>query len=277
MSSCSKCGINNASGTQFCSNCGKAFGNFNKQVKPKNKNNLIITLVVLSCVLGSCVLLGLIGTIRSFINPSNNTSNTKIQTNTNQESSNSQEILIIDSSVEFILDLSEEEKLKRFKEIKTFPQFAKLSETVKSLGYIGCNSYRSNTNRNEPVKDNLTGLLFGCDEDYKKYVKGQEYKLIVLGQSKDSIDTIRLQTFGVFTKEARDQLIRDASLVLDKINKGKIPIEFSKDFYAGKQMGDGKGISNGFCIIQALQMPINGQKSTENDRISLDLIFDKQK
>jgi hypothetical protein len=281
MIQCPKCGVANAQGTKFCSNCGNTFATNQPQITQKNKSNLKIVLIVLGCILGSCVLCGIVGGILNAVKPPQNSVDNKNSTSVSNSSdkslSNANEDVVLDSSVEFILDLSKEEKLRRFKIIKTFPKFSEVSEAIKNLGFSGCNSYKSNTIRSEPDTDTLTGLLFGCDDYYKKQIGSRKYQVVLLGQSKDSVDTIRFQTFGVFTKEAREQLLKDAELVLAKINKGKIPSEFSKNFYAGKQMGEGNGISNGFCDIQALQSPINGKSSTENDRISLDLVFDKPK
>ena len=47
MVQCPKCGVANADGTQFCSNCGNVFGVTQPQIQPQNKSNLKIILIVL--------------------------------------------------------------------------------------------------------------------------------------------------------------------------------------------------------------------------------------
>lgn len=69
MIQCPKCGIANANGTRFCSNCGNVFAAAQRQMQPKNKSNLKIVLIVLGCIIGSCVLCGLVGGIKEAINP----------------------------------------------------------------------------------------------------------------------------------------------------------------------------------------------------------------
>ncbi|MDQ3713861.1 MAG: zinc-ribbon domain-containing protein [Acidobacteriota bacterium] len=69
MIQCPKCGVAIADGTRFCSNCGNVFGVAQPQMPPKNKSNLKTILIVLGCVIGSCVLCGLIGGIKEAINP----------------------------------------------------------------------------------------------------------------------------------------------------------------------------------------------------------------
>ncbi len=92
MIQCPKCGIANSDGTRFCSNCGNTFGIAQPQMQPKNKSNLKIVLIVLGCIIGSCVLCGLLGGIKEVINPmpktevanqpATNTSTTKDTTQT---------------------------------------------------------------------------------------------------------------------------------------------------------------------------------------------------
>lgn len=87
MIQCPKCGVANTDGTRFCSNCGTAFAVAQPQMQPKNKSNLKIILIVLGCVIGSCVLCGLVGGIKEAINPSPKTE-TANQTTTNPPKAN---------------------------------------------------------------------------------------------------------------------------------------------------------------------------------------------
>ncbi len=76
MIQCPKCGVANADGTQFCGNCGNVLAVAQPQMQPKNKSNLKIILIVLGCIVGSCVLCGLIGGIKEAISPTPKTETT---------------------------------------------------------------------------------------------------------------------------------------------------------------------------------------------------------
>ncbi|CAN5129966.1 hypothetical protein BH20ACI1_BH20ACI1_22950 [soil metagenome] len=69
MIQCPKCNMANADGTRFCSNCGNVLAIAQPQMQPKNKSNLKIALIVLGCIIGSCVLCGIVGGIKEAINP----------------------------------------------------------------------------------------------------------------------------------------------------------------------------------------------------------------
>jgi hypothetical protein len=63
MIQCNKCGIANPTGTQFCSSCGNNIAVAQQSISPGNKSNLKTILIVLGCIIGSCVLCGIIGAI----------------------------------------------------------------------------------------------------------------------------------------------------------------------------------------------------------------------
>lgn len=69
MIQCPKCGVPNAPGSQFCSRCGNNFTVVQQQIIPKNKSNLKILLIVFGCLIGSCVLCGLIGGFKEVFSP----------------------------------------------------------------------------------------------------------------------------------------------------------------------------------------------------------------
>jgi hypothetical protein len=144
-------------------------------------------------------------------------------------------------------------------ESQRLPDFGKIAETARVLGY----SLRNEGN---------TGHDFTITA--KQSIKGQEFVMVVMGPPGNQVDTVRLQAFGIQTKAARQVLQKQAETILASINRGKLPMNFLRQFYAGRQVGD-DGVSNGFCNVQVLQMPINPARPSTEDRISLDLIFDK--
>lgn len=86
MIQCPKCGVANADGTRFCSNCGLSFSQVPPNVPLKKKNSLVGLWVVLG-VLGLCGLCGLIGKIgeknKQEINIASANTNTQINLNAN--------------------------------------------------------------------------------------------------------------------------------------------------------------------------------------------------
>ncbi len=69
MIQCRKCGVANTDETRFCSNCGNGLTVAQPQMQTKNKGNMKIILIVLGCLVGICVLCGIIGGIKEVVNP----------------------------------------------------------------------------------------------------------------------------------------------------------------------------------------------------------------
>jgi len=108
----------------------------------------------------------------------------------------------------------------------------------------------------------------------KRFVGGREFRFVVMGPTRDRVDTVRIQAWGIQTEQSRRQLERWATQVLSSLNRGKLPRDFIQQLYAGSNVGD-DGVSNGFCNVQVLQSPISPGIPNSNDRITIDLIFDK--
>ena len=70
-------------------------------------------------------------------------------------------------------------------------------------------------------------------------------------------------------------MLKWAETILAKIDKGSIPKEVSEKLFAGKQIDEDHSISNGFCIIEISQLPINGKASGDYDRMTIDLVFNE--
>src|SRR5262245_3590056 len=107
-----------------------------------------------------------------------------------------------------------------------------------------------------------------------QFIAGQEFRFLVMGSARDRVDTIRIQAWGVQTKQVRQRLEKWATQVLSSLNRGQLPRDFIQLLYAGATIGD-DGVSNGFCNVQVLQKPINPGVPSASDRITSDLIFDK--
>jgi hypothetical protein len=107
-----------------------------------------------------------------------------------------------------------------------------------------------------------------------RFIAGQEFRFVVIGPARDRVNTIRIQAWGFQTKQARQQLEKWATEVLASLNRGQLPRDFVRQLYAGANVGD-DGVSNGFCNVQVLQRPSNPGVPSANDRITIDLIFDK--
>jgi len=108
----------------------------------------------------------------------------------------------------------------------------------------------------------------------KRFIGGREFRFVAMGPTRDRVDTVRIQAWGIQTKQARQQLERWANQVLSSLNRGQLPHDFIQQLYAGSNVGD-DGISNGFCSVLVLQRPISPGVPNANDRITIDLIFDK--
>lgn len=71
MKNCPQCGTPNLDDARFCSNCAYSapVNNTAPSLPSKNKGNLKIVLIVLGCLIGSCVLCGIVGGIKESVNP----------------------------------------------------------------------------------------------------------------------------------------------------------------------------------------------------------------
>lgn len=174
--------------------------------------------------------------------------------------------------VEFILKLTSEEKRARYKTIQALPEYSKVRGAVGKLGFNISNYSLAPEARQYPDEDSLTGL--GYEGESKRFIGRQEYRILVMGPTADRIDTVRLQAWGVQTRAARQQLHAWANAVLTSLQRGQLPPLFVQSLYVGKNIGD-DGVSNGYCNVQVLQKPISPGAPNANDRISVDLIFDK--
>jgi len=177
------------------------------------------------------------------------------------------------SAIEFILHLTPQEKVERAKLIESLPMFAKASETVSKFGFNVTAFNTSPDARSYPVKESLTGLIY-LGEDSQR-IGDHTFKVVFMGPTHDRLDTIRFQSLGIQTKQARQRLHAWSNNTLTSFEKGKLPDDFLQKLYAGENVGD-DGIFNGFCNVQVLQRPINPSRPSVSDRISIDLIFDKR-
>lgn len=173
----------------------------------------------------------------------------------------------VDASVEFTLNLSNAEKKSRIERIKQMPEYAKVDRVASELGF-----HLGNFEREQVGESSLTGLSFMGDA--KQFIGDHEFRFLVMGPAKDRVDTIRVQAWGVQTKQARQRLEAWATKALSSLKLGQLPREFVRQLYAGANVGD-DGISNGFCSVQVVQRPINPGIPSSADRITIDLIFDK--
>lgn len=151
--------------------------------------------------------------------------------------------------------------------LQQMPEFSKVAESARRLGFRV-----SSFGDGQPSTDSLTGRAFMVTAE--QVINGQNFKFVVMGPSSDRVDTVRLQAYGIQTKAARQILQKQAESVLASVNRGELPESFLRQFHAGVQVSD-DGVSNGFCNVQVLQRPMNPAFPSNEDRISLDLIFDK--
>jgi len=174
--------------------------------------------------------------------------------------------------IEFILDLTAQEKVERAKLIELLPAFSKASETVGKFGFKITALHVDPDSRSYPVEESLTGLIYLGENSQR--IGDHTFKVVFMGPTNDRLDTIRFQSWGIQNRQARQRLQRWASNTLASIEKGKLPDDFVQKLYAGETIGD-DGVFNGFCNVQVLQRPLNPSNPSVDDRISLDLIFNK--
>ncbi len=178
-----------------------------------------------------------------------------------------------DSRIEFFVNLSPEEKERRKLVYQSLPRFAAVREALRTNGF-NLSSINAAQGAKENASPDLSLSGIGYIGDAKQQISGKEYGVVVMGPSATRVDTIRLQNYGVQSKEARARLLGWANLLLAKLEKGSVPNLVVQKLYSGSNLGD-DGESNGFCRIMVLQKPIDSKKSSPFDRISIDLVFDK--
>ena len=176
------------------------------------------------------------------------------------------------SDVEFILDLTPQEKVERAKLIELLPTVKKASETVSKFGFKVATLKADPDARSYPIEESLTGLIYSAEDSQR--IGGHTFRVIFMGPTNDKLDTIRFQSWGIQTRQARQRLQVWANNTLASFEKGKLPDDFIQKLFAGETVGN-DGVFNGFCNVQVLQRPINPSRPSVDDRISLDLIFYK--
>jgi zinc ribbon protein len=143
---------------------------------------------------------------------------------------------------------------------KEMPEYAQVSNVASQLGFqLGA------------FKNNGSSIFM---VEATQFIGSREFRFVVMGPASDRVDTVRIQAWGIQTKQARQQLERWATRVLASLNRGQLPRDFIRQLYAGDNVGD-DGVSNGFCNVQVLQRPSNPGVPSASDRITIDLIFDK--
>jgi hypothetical protein len=152
--------------------------------------------------------------------------------------------------------------------LEQMPEFSEIAAAARDLGFR-VKSFGDG----QPSADSMTGRAFMATSE--QMINGQRFQIVVMGPSSERVDTVRLQAFGIQTKAARQVLQKQAENILDALDRGQLPESFVQQFYAGQQIGDG-GVFNGFCNVSVLQRPLNPNKPSSDDRISLDLLFDKE-
>ena len=193
--------------------------------------------------------------------------------NSAARSPNSSSTEAIDPSIEFTLKLTPEEKKARYKRITALPKYAKVSETVAKQSFIISHYGLAPGARDYPDESSLTGL--GFIGEATRNIGEYKYTVVVMGPTPDRVDTVRLHAYGVQTNQARQQLQTWANKVLAALNRGQLPPSFIKKLFAGESVGD-DGVSNGYCNVGVLQKPLKPSGPSIYDRITIDLIFDKQ-
>lgn len=143
---------------------------------------------------------------------------------------------------------------------KSMPEYAQVAGVASNLGF-----------QLSAFSDNGSSIF---KAEASQFIGGREFRFVVMGPARDQVDTIRIQSWGFQTKQARQRLERWATQVLSSLNRGQLPRDFIRQFYDGSNIGD-DGVFNGFCNVQVLQKPITPGRPSASDRITVDLIFDK--
>lgn len=240
---CHTCGAQNYINAQFCHGCGaqttpiQPTPVIEKQPKKQGGNTLLI---ICGIAVFGCAGLTAIG---SFMRSDKKIGSTSFATPTPSATP----------------DLPTHETQPSPTTTKGAPEYSQALVAAEKLGF-------------ELVGHTNPDLTFIAEGE--SHIDGQRYTLVVMGQGGNRVDTIRIQAWGPQTKQVRQRLEEWATETLSSLNRGKLPPDFIRKLYAGVNVGD-DGISNGFCNVQVLQKPITPGRPNENDRITIDLIFDK--
>jgi hypothetical protein len=244
---CPACGAQNHLSAMFCHACGaqatpvQAAPVIQKQPKKQSGNTLLI---ICGVVVFGCAGLTAIG---SLMRSEKNAVSTSFATPTPSATPSG------------MTDAPKLETQPGLTPTKDMPKYSQILVVAEKLGF-------------ELYGQSNPDSTFTAEGE--RYVDGRKYTFVVMGRAGNSVSTIRIQAWGLQTKQARQQLEEWATEALASLNRGRLPGDVVQKLYAGATIGD-DGISNGFCNVQVLQKPVKPGNPNENDRISIDLIFDK--
>jgi hypothetical protein len=238
---CPRCNAQNQISAAFCYSCGAHFQQTPfPQQQPKKQGGMTL-LIICGVLVFGCAGLTAIG---SLLRSDKNVGQMSFATPTPSAT----------------LSFPRNETQPRTMSNKGMPEYAQVSDIASKLGFqLG-------------VFKNNGGSIFMAEAT--RFISGREFRFVAMGPASDRVDTVRIQAWGVQTRQARRQLETWATQVLESLNRGQLPGDFIQQLYAGANVGD-DGVSNGFCNVQLLQKPSNPGVPNANDRISIDLIFDK--
>ncbi len=172
--------------------------------------------------------------------------------------------------VEFALDLTEDERQKNTQIINSLPKYQNIQTILNKWGFNNDEYDVSPGARDNPIKGELTGLIFSSET--KQKLNGGEFKIVLMGPTKNHVENIRFQSFGAYSNTSRKQLLEWASILLDQIQMGKVPEAFKDKMLLGENVSGENPINNDFCDLSVLQKPL-GNTTTDPKRISLDINF----
>src|SRR5262245_2412240 len=242
---CSACGAQNNLSAQFCQRCGARYDGAPPPpvVRQQSRRPYLRLLLLLVVAFFGCAIFG-----RVFMSlQGNKTPSTESTTLTGSPAPTA------------TLNVQGDEKQSSAESVKGMPEYAQVASMASKIGF------------QLSVKSNADSSFIA---EATKFIDGREFKFVVMGPSSDRVDTIRIQAWGVQTRQARQQLEKWATQMLSSLNRGQLPRDFIRQLYAGSNVGD-DGVSNGFCNVQVLQKPITPGRPSASDRITIDLIFDK--
>jgi hypothetical protein len=244
---CPACGAQNHLSAGFCHACGaqsppvQAAPAIQKQPKKQSGNTLLI---ICGVMVFGCAGLTAIG---SLMRPEKNAVSTSFATPTPS------------ATPDGVADAPKFETEPGLTPTKSMPKYSQTLVVAEKLGF-------------ELYGQSNPDSTFTAEAE--RYVDGRKYTFVVMGRAGNSVSVIRIEAWGPQTKQARQQLEEWATEALSLLNRGRLPGDVVQKLYAGATIGDG-GISNGFCNVRVLQKPVTPGSNNENDRITVDLIFDK--
>lgn len=175
-----------------------------------------------------------------------------------------------DTDIEFVLDLSEDEKNKNTKIIRSLPEYKTFEAFFSKLGFDLEEMKTAAEARKYPVKGELTGLIFSTKAEQS--LDTLDYRILLMGPTDKRVEDVRIQSYGSYSRKAREKLLGWAGQLLKEINRGEIPDSFSKRMLKGESVSGDEHFSNGSCELSVLQKRSNSPDPRFR-RISLDLTF----